>query len=109
MRQTPEEQMLARIVLGTQEVHWLSRNKKSKYQIFVNSLYVNTFIDNFFFRATLIGVVSWSFKPPNAIPCDPLYSPSVFARVTKVLKWIKDNTEDACTNEGKKLESYDLN
>ena len=57
----------------------------------------------------MIGVTSWSLKPVEGIPCDPLFSPAVFARVTTVMKWIKDNTEDACTNEGKKLESYDLN
>ena len=40
-------------------------------------------------RKTLIGVVSWGFK----FRCSNDGHPSVFARVSKNLKWILDNSD----------------
>ena len=64
----------------------------------------------YFFRKTLIGVNSWSIKKTTqqGLQCIAGYSPSVFARVNKVLKWIKDKTDDTCTSAGKKLDDYDF-
>ena len=61
------------------------------------------------FRATLIGVNSWSDKSLEGgrLTCHIDYSPSVFARINyEILRWIKDNTKGACTSEGKELQSY---
>ena len=62
------------------------------------------------FRATLIGVNSWSAKERDEQRgpiCQKSYSPSVFARINyEILRWIKDNTKGACTSEGKELQSY---
>ena len=57
------------------------------------------------FRATLIGVTSWAYSNLDG-KCDALYAPTVYARVTEVLKWIKENTDGVCTSKGKRLEDY---
>ena len=58
------------------------------------------------FRATLIGVTSWSYRTPDG-KCE-VFFPTVYARVTEVLKWIKENTDGACTSKGKRLEDYNF-
>ena len=58
------------------------------------------------FRATLIGVNSWAIFGTSPSGCDVWLYPTVAARVTKVLKWIKENTDGACTSKGKRLEDY---
>ena len=60
------------------------------------------------FRATLIGVNSWSDKSLEGgrLTCHIDYSPSVFARINyEIMKWINKQTEGACTSDNKKLQS----
>ena len=59
------------------------------------------------FRATLIGATSWAYSNLEN-KCDALFAPTVYARVTEVLKWIKENTDGACTSKGKRLEDYNF-
>ena len=60
------------------------------------------------FRATLIGVNSWAIFGTSPSGCDVWLYPTVAARVTKVLDWIKENTDGACTSKGKRLEDYNF-
>ena len=59
------------------------------------------------FRATLIGVNSWAAYG-KVDKCDVKVNPTIAARVTDVLKWIKENTDGACTSKGKRLEDYNF-